>query len=283
VAVTITLAEGLPPVMIDHGQFEQVILNLAVNARDAMPEGGILSISTSTVVVDEPYLQGRPGMAPGRYAQLEISDSGTGMDAATLERVFEPFYTTKGPGEGTGLGLTGVYGIVTQAAGRVSIYSEPGHGTTITVLLPATEASAAASVPQAPTSHRPATETILLVEDYDDLREVMAETLQRGGYQVLAASDGPAALEIAEQHSGPIDLLLTDVVLPLMMGTDLADKVSGTRPQLRVLFMSGYAHPLLDARGTLEPDVHLIQKPFMESALLEKLRQVLEAAPTVAT
>jgi CheY-like chemotaxis protein len=246
-----------------------------------MPEGGTLTISTADVLVDELYIGGRPGLIAGRYVQMVISDSGTGMDAATLEHAFEPFYTTKGPGAGTGLGLAGVYGIVTQAAGRVSIYSEAGHGTALTVLLPATEATVEASAPPAPTTQRPATETILLVEDYEDLREVMAETLQRAGYAVLAASDGPAALEIAAQHSGAIDLLLTDVVLPQMMGTDLADQLSGTRPGLRVLFMSGYAHPLLEARGTLEPDVQLIQKPFMESALLEKLRQVLDAEPKV--
>lgn len=281
VALTIELAKGLPPVLIDHGQFEQIILNLAVNARDAMPEGGTLTISTADVQVDDDVdLQGQPSIASGRYVQLQVTDSGTGMDPETLDHAFEPFYTTKAPGVGTGLGLAGVYGIVAQSAGRVSIQSEPGHGTSVTVLLPATELSLTAALIQAPASPLGATETILLVEDYADLREVMAETVQRAGYQVLTASDGPAALKIAEQHSGEIDLLLTDVVLPKMLGTALADQLRARHPGLRVLFMSGYAHPLLGAEGTLEPQVNLIQKPFMESALLQKLRDVLEAAPT---
>ena len=272
-----TPANNLRPTLIDPGQLEQVITNLAVNARDAMRDGGKLTIDTANVDVDNAYAAGRPGLIPGRYVQVRVTDTGTGMDRATLQRAFEPFFTTKPKGQGTGLGLATVHGIVNQAGGYVGLYSEPGFGTRVTVLLPATDLAPIADEPAQPLVHGLAKETILVVEDDDDLREVVERILTSNGYQVMTAASGPKAIETAREHDGHIDLLLTDVVMPQMQGNELARLITADRPDLRVLFMSGYAQPALGASGTLEPGAILLEKPFTEPTVLALVRRVLEA------
>jgi signal transduction histidine kinase/CheY-like chemotaxis protein len=282
VTLTATLAEDTWPVIMDPGHLEQVVINLAVNARDAMPRGGQLSISVANVTVDEAYAHGRPELVPGRYVQLRVSDTGSGMDKTTLDHLFEPFFTTKPVGHGTGLGLATVYGIVKQLGGHIGVYSELGQGTTITVLVPATKAALPAKV-MAPVRHRdPGTGTVLVVEDYGDLRELIEEILKSAGYRVLSAPDGVAALALARQHPGEIDVLLTDVVMPNMLGPDLADQMKSDHPELRVLFMSGHAQPAFGTT-TLAPDTQLLQKPFMADELLDKLHEVLAAPVSGAT
>jgi hypothetical protein len=271
-----SLAGELRPVLIDPGQLEQILVNLAVNARDAMPDGGMLRIDTTHVDVDEEYASSRPELSPGPYVRLRVSDSGTGMTREVLERVFDPFFTTKPPGQGTGLGLATVYGIVQQAGGHVQIYSEPGIGTTITALLPVTDREPAHDE-QKPEGEQRArgTETILLVEDEDALREVTRRILAAAGYQVIVAADGPQALEAAVAHEGPIDLLLTDVIMPRMPGPQLAEHMQRELPAVRVLFMSGFAQPILDSGEYLKNGVQLVEKPFSGQTLLAKVNQVL--------
>ncbi len=272
-----SLAHGLHPVLVDPGQLEQILVNLAVNARDAMPDGGELRIDTSNVDVDETYAAARLDLTPGPYVRLRVSDTGTGMSSATLKRAFDPFFTTKPPGQGTGLGLATVYGIVQQAGGRAQIYSEPGVGTTFTVLLPATDRPLnAGEETDAELPLRNGEETILLVEDEQALREVVERILTRAGYRVIVASNGPAALEAADAHEQAIDLLLSDVVMPQMPGPQVAQRLLQSRPDVRVMFMSGFAQPILDAGGHLEAGVMLIEKPFSGHALLAKVAQILE-------
>ena len=264
------------PVLIDSGQLSQVLTNLAVNSRDAMPKGGKLTIDAENVDVDMAYAVERPHLTPGRYVRLRVSDTGTGMDKKTLEHAFEPFFTTKPRGQGTGLGLATIYGIVTQAGGRIDVYSEPGVGTRVSVLLPATDqtqnvAEAVSSAPPAKAS-----ETVLVVEDSDDLREIVDRILSQNGYQVMVAANGPDALELARDFPGHIDLLLTDVIMPQMHGSELAPRLVASRPDLRVLYMSGFAQPALAANGTLASDVALLDKPFTEPTLLARVRQALQ-------
>ena len=277
--IKLTIAVGdVARVEIDPGQLEQVVTNLAINARDAMPDGGELTIDAENVTIDAEYVSSRPGIPTGNYVRVRVSDTGEGMDAATLDRAFEPFFTTKPKGEGTGLGLASVYGIVTQAGGRVRIYSEPGHGTTLSVLLPiAPDRVPDAPLPEPAEQSHGGSETILLVEDEPALREVTARMLKRNGYRVLIAADGAAAVEIASGHEGEIALLLTDVVMPNMLGREVAAEVSQLRPGIGVLYISGYAQPVLGAQGTLEPGVALLEKPFTEPGLLKKIREVLKA------
>ena len=276
VRLTTALRAGLWPVVMDSGHLEQVVINLAVNARDAMPRGGTLAISSANVTVDEAYAATRPGLRAGRYTQIEMADTGTGMDKAALDHAFEPFFTTKAPGHGTGLGLATVYGIVKQVEGHVSIDSEVGRGTTITILIPATDQQ----LPSAPAAQKAVqnakgTATVLVVEDYDDLRELIEEILRSAGYHVMAARDGAAGLVLSREHPGEIDALLTDIVMPNMLGPDLAEQMKAENPNLRVLFMSGHAQPVLGASKMLTPDTPLIQKPFMAPELLERLREAL--------
>jgi two-component system, cell cycle sensor histidine kinase and response regulator CckA len=273
------LADGLPRVTADAGQIEQVLVNLAVNARDAMPGGGRLTIETALADLDA----GRPGVEPGRYVRVRVSDSGSGMTKEVIDRAFEPFYTTKRSGEGTGLGLATVYGIVTQAKGAVHLYSEPGIGTTVTVLLPATdEPTAVVSVPAAdPAPESSGTgEVVLVVEDEPALRDLACRILDGAGYHVLSASNGQDALGLAEGYAGRIELLLTDVIMPGMLGKELADRMLARDPTLRVLFMSGYAQPVLASRGTLDPGVTLIEKPFAKAELLSAIRHRLDRPAT---
>ncbi len=268
-----SLADDLCTVLIDPGQLEQILVNLAVNARDAMPDGGLLRIDTANMYVDESYAATRPELSPGPHVRLRVSDTGTGMAPEVLERVFDPFFTTKPPGQGTGLGLATVYGIVQQAGGRAQLYSEPGVGTTFTALLPATQQELA-KTERAPEPRRTVGgETILLVEDEQALREVTERILTAGGYKVITAANGPDALAVADcKH---IDLLLTDVIMPRMPGTQLAERMCSERSSLQVLFMSGFAQPILDSTETLKEGVMLIEKPFSGSALLAKIDQVL--------
>lgn len=277
IRLVVRLADDLPSVTADPGQLEQVLVNLAVNARDAMPGGGQLSIETSALVVDADYTVTRPHLRTGHYARLRVSDTGTGMPPEVIERAFEPFYTTKGPGKGTGLGLATVYGIITAAGGDLSIYSEAGLGTTFTILLPVTDAPPDEIEPVAepmPIDYRRG--TILAVEDEPALRGVLHRILATAGHEVLIASDGPAALAAAEAHPGHIDVLLTDVVMPHMLGRDLAARFTALFPRSEVLFMSGYARPVLTSQGTLDPDATLVEKPFTKVQLLGAIQQSLE-------
>jgi CheY-like chemotaxis protein len=283
IALIVRLTNDLPAVTADPGQLDQVLVNLAVNARDAMPRGGNLSIETCCIDVDGEYAGTRPHLRPGHYVRLRVSDTGTGMPPEVIERAFEPFYTTKPAGKGTGLGLATVYGIVTAAGGDLNVYSEPGMGTTFTILLPTTDAQ--------PAEVEPATEaattdycraTVLAVEDEPALRDVLQRILISAGHDVMIASDGPAALTLAAAHNGPVDVLLTDVVMPHMLGKDLADHFTAVRPGTRVLFMSGYARPVLASQGTLDPDVTLVEKPFTKSQLLDAVQQCLDRRPTPA-
>ena len=280
IALIVRLTNDLPAITADPGQLDQVLVNLAVNARDAMPRGGNLSIETCCIDVDGEYAGTRPHLHPGRYVRLRVSDTGTGMPPEVIERAFEPFYTTKPAGKGTGLGLATVYGIVTAAGGDLNVYSEPGMGTTFTILLPITDAQPTEAEPAAeaaPASYLRA--TVLAVEDEPALRDVLQRILISAGHDVLIAADGPAALALAAAHNGPVDVLLTDVVMPHMLGKDLADHFTTVRPGTRVLFMSGYARPVLASQGTLDPDVTLVEKPFTKSQLLDAVQQCLDRRP----
>ncbi len=280
VVLETTLAPDLWPIMADDGQLEQVLVNLAVNARDAMPGGGTLTLDTENVDVDAAYAQTRPGLAPGRYVRLRVSDTGVGMTPEVAARAFEPFFTTKPKGHGTGLGLATIHGIVTQAGGHVQIYSESGLGTTFTVLLPATEAA----VPEPPArtqDHTPGGgETILVVEDEPAMLEVTRRILDANGYTVLTAGRGTEAIKLASEHDGPIDALLTDVVMPYMLGKDVADRVGALRPGIRVLFMSGYAQNVIGPMGDLTDGHQIIDKPFTEATLLRRLSTLLASRAT---
>ena len=269
------LAGDLPLVLADPGQLEQVLVNLAVNARDAMPGGGKLTIQTTSGRVGEPAAT-QIGLPPGGYVMLRVSDTGCGIPKHVLDRVFEPFFTTKPKGEGTGLGLATVYGIINQAGGSVLIYSEPGMGTTLTAYLPVTSAAAAAA--QAAAEPMPGSgQVVLVVEDEPAMREVTRRTLAENGYQVTAVAGGKEALAALTHRLDHIDLLLTDVIMPQMQGKEVAAKVLALYPDTRVVFMSGYTQGLLSAQGVLEPGIHLIEKPFSEASLLTKLHEVLSA------
>ena len=269
------LAAALPPVLADPGQIEQVLVNLAVNARDAMPQGGKLIIRTASTGIDDIASQGE--MPPGQYVALKVSDTGTGIPKDVLDRVFEPFFTTKPKGEGTGLGLATVYGIITQAGGHVRIYSEPGLGTSLTALLPVTAQDIAPVAPPPAEARHGHGQTVLVVEDEPAMREVTRRILARNGYHVVAAASGHEALDVLAGQLEHIDVLLTDVIMPRMQGKELADKVRILQPAARVVFMSGYTQGLLSEQGVLEPGVHLIEKPFSETTLLTQLHGILSA------
>ncbi|MCU1451573.1 MAG: putative multi-sensor signal transduction histidine kinase [Acidimicrobiales bacterium] len=276
VELATSLDNNLWPVLADPGQMEQVLVNLAVNARDAMPTGGTVSIETKNVDIDDTYAAQKPGLTSGPHVRLRVSDTGTGMESEVLGRAFEPFFTTKPKGEGSGLGLPTVYGIVTQAGGHALIHSQRDVGTTFTALLPATEELASPGEEPAPT-HRPrGGETVLVVEDEDAMREVTRRILARNGYDVLTAAGGTEAMALANAREDDIDLLLTDVVMPNMLGKEVATRLVALRPGLRVLYMSGYAQPVLASKGTLDAGVNLLEKPFFEPVLLARVREVLD-------
>jgi PAS domain S-box-containing protein len=265
-------------VKADPGQLDQVIMNLAVNARDAMPRGGRLTIETATVELDNEYASRHIGTTPGRHVMLAVADTGVGMDAETLSHIFEPFFTTKGPGQGSGLGLSTVFGIVKQSGGDIEVQSESGMGTTFRIYLPRVEAPPEGHAAAAPSAPAPVgSETVLLVEDDAGVRELAAEILTHKGYRVLEACDGAEALGVVERHSGPIHLLLTDVVMPGLTGPELAAQVRTLRPRIRVLYISGYtasAHEILQASGSA-----LLEKPFSPDGLARKVREVLDREP----
>ena len=269
------LAADLPPVLADPGQIQEVLVNLAVNARDAMPQGGKLIIHTASTSIDDIASQGE--LPPGQYVVLQVSDTGTGIAKDIQDRVFEPFFTTKPKGEGTGLGLATVYGIIIQAGGDVRINSEPGLGTSLTALLPITEQDIALAAPSAADPPRGHGQTVLVVEDEPAMREVTRRILDRSGYHVVAAASGHEALDVLASQLEHIDVLLTDVIMPHMQGKELADKIRILQPAAQVVFMSGYTQGLLGAQGVLGPGVHLIEKPFTESTLLTELHEVLSA------
>ncbi len=263
-------------VKADRGQIEQVIMNLVVNARDAMPNGGRLVIETANVTFDEAYVRQHPGVEIGEYVMLAISDTGMGMDAETQSHIFEPFYTTKGQ-KGTGLGLSTVYGIVKQSGGAIWVYSELGRGTTFKVYLPQVAGvPEPARVPTPAGPLPPGRETVLLVEDEANVRKLARELLERQGYTVLEAQDGAHAIQLSIEHAGGIDLLLTDVIMPGINGRELADKVTLFRPGVSVLFMSGYTEHTIGHNGVLEEGASFLPKPFTFEALSRKVRQVLE-------
>ena len=270
-------APDLGRVRADPNQIEQVIVNLAVNARDAMPDGGKLTIGTANVDLDESFAQAHLGSVPGSYAMLAVTDTGVGMDAAVRAHLFEPFFTTKEVGKGTGLGLATVYGIVKQSGGYISVYSEPGHGSSFKIYLPriATPAEPPAAAPKG--GPAPGSETVLVVEDEPAVLTLSRRALEAQGYVVLAASDADAALRVVERHGGMIHLLLTDVVMPGLSGHELADRLTAQRPGIRVLYMSGYPGDAVVQHGTLPSGSAFLQKPFSPDGLARKVRDVLDA------
>jgi len=272
------LAPNLGAVRADPGQLEQVIVNLAVNARDAMPEGGRLTIETANVDLDESFVRSRVEMTPGSYVVLAVSDTGHGMTEEVRQRIFEPFFTTKPEGHGTGLGLSTTYGIVRQSGGFISVYSEPGQGTTFRIYLPRVAERAEPFMrPPRTRAADVGVETLLLVEDDEAGRTYARRVLEARGYQVLAAAHGPEALEVAAAHDGPIDLLVTDVIMPGMSGRELADRLVASRPGLRVLYVSGYTENSVVHHGHLEEGVAFLVKPYSPDDLARKVREVLDA------
>jgi PAS domain S-box-containing protein len=262
-------------VKADKGQVEQIILNLAVNAKDAMPQGGKFTIETCDVYLDETYCRDHPYVSPGHFVMMAVSDNGTGMDEETRAHMFEPFYTTKETGKGTGLGLSTVFGIVKQSGGSIEVYSEPGFGTTFKVYLPSAGESAKKPQAEIHSSPLPGHETILVAEDDDGLRPLIIDMLKMYGYEVLEARDGDEALHICQGHEGPIHLMVTDVVMPHMSGRQLAEQVTSLYPQMEVLFMSGYTDDAIVRHGVLHEDAAYIQKPFSPDDLAKKVREVL--------
>ncbi len=275
VAIRVALGEHLSAVRVDPGQVQQILLNLSVNARDAMPAGGALAIHTRNVTLAEDTAMSHSIARPGQYVVLVVSDDGTGMGAATLAQIFEPFFTTKPKGRGTGLGLSTVFGIVEQSGGHIRVASTLGHGTTFEIFLPAVhERPSPVEEPrEAPLAR--GTETILLAEDDEVLRKLTARILTAQGYKVLEASDGVDALRVADKHTGALDLLTTDMVMPAMGGHDLANELTARRPGLKVLFMSGYTDDAV-GRGELQPGDAFLQKPVDPRILARKVRQILD-------
>jgi CheY-like chemotaxis protein len=271
-------APDLGHVRGDQGQLSQVIMNLAINARDAMPDGGKLTIETQNVELHGPSARPYPEVQPGRYVMLAVSDTGSGIEEQHRSRIFEPFFTTKGPNRGTGLGLSTVFGIVSHSGGGISLYSEVGHGTTFKVYLPRTDegvAREAEAVEAAPP--KAGSEVVLVVEDDSDLRALARDILADAGYTVLDAPHGGEACLVSQRHLGPIHLMVTDVVMPRMNGRETFERVAPLHPGMKVLYMSGYADSAIWDRGMLEQGVQFLQKPFTPDGLVRKVREVLQA------
>jgi nitrogen-specific signal transduction histidine kinase/ActR/RegA family two-component response regulator len=281
IRLDILLAPNLAPVTADPGQVEQIIVNLAVNARDAMPRGGQLTLATANVELDQEYARHHVGVQAGRYVLLRVSDTGTGMDADTQARIFEPFFTTKPQGKGTGLGLATVFGIVQQSGGHIAVVSAVGQGTSFTIYLPQATQPLDESTPFWLPAHSAlrGAETILVVEDDPGVRGATRRFLEGYGYTVLEASHGQEALRIFQAHHEPIDLLIADVVMPGMSGRELGERVASLRPALPVLYVSGYTDSAIIRHGLAEATITLLQKPFTAEALAHKVRELLDRKP----
>ena len=275
----IELAAVLTPqaahVRADAGQLEQVLMNLVVNAKDAMPNGGRLTIQTQNILMDESLRRGQQFIRPGNYVMLSVSDTGTGMDKETQSRIFEPFFTTKEKGKGTGLGLSTVYGIVKQSGGYVMVQSEVGHGTSFHIYLPQVQGAAEKHPAPTPAAAAGGSETILLVEDEESVRQLVRDTLASKGYRVLEADSGEAGIAIADKHEGQIDLIITDVMMPGMSGREMVNKLNQTRPAIRILYLSGYTEDAIVSEGKFESGTAFLQKPFSLQSLSKKVREVL--------
>jgi len=278
VDLQLALRPDLGTVSADAGQVEQVLMNLVVNARDAMPNGGTLTIETANVELDENYSGRHLAVKPGPYVQIAVSDNGGGMDEATQARLFEPFFTTKAVGRGTGLGLSTVFGIVKQSGGNLDVYSVPGRGTSVKVYLPRMDQPAAVETECARRRAATGSETVLLVEDEDMVRRLVREALVRAGYKVMDTSDPVEARRLSESYRGMIHLLITDVVMPRVSGRELAEELRTQRGGMKVLYMSGYTDNAIVNTGILQKEVAFLQKPFTPAALTQKVREVLEGA-----
>jgi CheY-like chemotaxis protein len=277
IELVVSQAASLESVRADAGQMEQVIMNLAVNARDAMPTGGKLTIETANVDLDEEYARTHVGIHPGSYVMVAISDTGVGMDKETQLRIFEPFFTTKEPGKGTGLGLSTVYGIVKQMGGNVWVYSGPQHGTTFKIYLPRVQEEVRKPlVERGSVAPAGGNETILLVEDDEGVRGLICAVLKAAGYNVLEAATGSEALHICDRYHGPLHLIITDVVMPQMSGRELVGRLSALRPETKVLFISGYTDDAVVHHGVIEAGTSFLQKPFTPQALARKVRETLD-------
>jgi CheY-like chemotaxis protein len=277
ISIVVSADPQLAPVTADPNQIHQVLMNLAANARDAMPNGGQLRIRTGNVAHDAAFAGSHRELTPGEFVLLEIADTGAGMDERTKSRLFEPFFTTKALGRGTGLGLATVYGIVRQSHGAIDVESEPGRGTTFRIYLP--RSLAMTTPPPVPADASPrvtGSERVLVVEDVDGLRRLAVETLTGQGYEVMESPDGASALAMARKPGAEIDLLITDVIMPGMSGRELAERMRELRPRLRVLYMSGYAEEMISRHGVLDPAVMFLPKPFTPEKLLLKVRAALK-------
>ena len=277
IEVTTLLRPGVAKINADPGQIEQVLINLVVNARDAMPIGGRIAVETANVELDSEYAKVNAPVKPGRYVMLSVTDNGTGMDSETQQRIFEPFFTTKEVGKGTGLGLSTVYGIVKQSGGSISMHSEVGKGTTFKIYLPRADDQCATPVSrQDPLEPINGTETILVVEDEEMVRKLAREVLDERGYRVLEAANGDEAIKICHEYENPIHLVLTDVVMPGMSGREVAQAIKTAHPEAAVLYMSGYTDDAIVRHGVLEPGINFIEKPFTSQALVSKVMSVLK-------
>jgi CheY-like chemotaxis protein len=280
VSLEVVGSGGLWPVEVDATELESALVNLAVNARDAMPQGGRLILEAANADLDDEFVRRHVGARPGPHVVLAVSDTGTGIPREIQPHIFEPFFTTKDQGKGTGLGLATVYGIVKQSGGYVQVNSEPGQGTTFLIYLPRLDdATVTVDRGARPVTAAAGSETILLVEDEEEVRELARDILRANGYTVLEARNGNEALLISERHQGPLDLLLTDVVMPRMSGRELAERLAPVRPVVSVLYMSGYTDDAVIQHGVYSSGTAFLQKPFTPAALIQRVRETLDLAP----